>query len=301
MKIQRNSIRINEGRRKVDENKVNELAESIKQIGLINPITVKHDGAIGEYLLVAGMHRLKAYELLGKEEIQANIISGTNLELELIEIDENLIRNDLHYTEIDDLTSRRKEIYEEMYPETKHGGDRKSEEIKSRIPTLEKPSFVTDTSNKTGKSETIIKEEIYRAKNLIPESKNVLKEKNINKTEATKLAREEPETQSKVVELISTGKVKKVEEAKQILDPVDKEYQKISKEIDKNHDNYKLVANLLNAPKYLQIDKEHIENYLSYTDEYFQERFIENCNRMIEKLNEMKAIYSSLNKIRRIK
>ena len=50
----------------------------------------------------------------------------------------------------------RKEIYEELYPETKHGGDRKSKEIRVRIPQLDKPSFVADTSAKTGKSTRVI-------------------------------------------------------------------------------------------------------------------------------------------------
>lgn len=301
MLINISEIQINEDRRVVNNKKVEELAESIREIGLINPITVqKKDSG---YILIAGMHRIKAFERLGIKEIKTNIINGTELEMELIEIDENLIRNELHYTEIDELTARRKEIYELMYPETKHGGDRKSEEIKSRIPTLEKPSFVTDTSGKTGKSETIIKEGIYRANNLIPQAKEVLKEKNITKTEATKLSREEPEQQKKVIDLISTGQVKRVDEAKRIIDPeVVREYEEKDKQIEKEHKNHRLVASLINEVKFLDIDSESIEDYLNLVAvESFKTDFVKNCDRLIDKLNEMKAHYNNANKIRRVK
>lgn len=324
MKIPIKSIKINQGRRAIDSTKVKELAESIKEIGLINPITVRPDKS--EYLLIAGMHRIEAFKLLEIDQIESNIIFKSDLEIELIEIDENLIRNELHYTERADVLLRRKEIYEEMYPETKAAigkelaekrwsnartesdvASKKTESDslenlpKDGIRRTDKPSFVEDTSIKTGKSETVIKEEIQIGKNLDLEEKQVIKEQDINKTEAIKLARMEPEERKPVVDLFSQGEVRKVEEAKQILDPIDKEYQKISKEIDKSHDNYKLVANLLHAPKYLDINRQYIEDYLGYTDEYFQDRFLSNCDRMIEKLNEMKAHYSNLNKIRRIK
>jgi ParB family chromosome partitioning protein len=298
MKIPIESIKVNEGRRPVDFTKVKELAESIKEVGLINPITVRPEGA--EYLLIAGMHRLEAYKLLGINNIESNIIFKTDLEIELIEIDENLIRNELHYSERADLLLRRKEIYEELYPETKREATLKqnrNEIISERT----KPSFVKDTAEKTGQSERTVEMEIQIAKNLDSEEKRIIKDQDINKTEAIKLARMDPEERKPVVELFSKGEVRKVEEAKQILDPIDEEYKKISKEIDKTHDNYKLVANLLNAPKYLNITEQHIEDYLSYTDEYFQDRFLSNCDRMIDKLKEIKGYYSNLNQIRRVK
>lgn len=299
MQIPIKSIKVNENRRPVDLDKVKELAESIKEIGLINSITVRPDES--EYLLIAGMHRLEAYKLLEIENIEANIIFKTNLEMELIEIDENLIRSELHYTERADVLLRRKEIYEEMYPGTKREATLKQNLPKDGIRRTDKLSFVEDTSNRTGKSETVIKEEIQIGRNLELEEKQIIKDQDINKTEAIKLARLDPEERKPIVELFSKGEIRKVDEAKEILDPVDEKYKEISKEIDKGHDNYKLVANLLNAPKYLNITEQHIEDYLSYTDEYFQDKFISNCDRMIDKLNEMKLYYSNKNKIRRIK
>lgn len=304
MKVQISDIRISDDRRKADYHEVLNLANSIKLVGLINPITIKHDGEIGKYLLVAGMHRLKAHVLLGEQEIKANIVSGTNLEIELIEIDENLIRNELKQADIDDLTYRRKEIYEEMYPQTKHNATFKGNQFRSESESdlEQKPSFVKDTSNKTGKSETIIKEEILRARNLIPEAKELFREDTLNKTDATILAREEPEQQRKVINLITTGQAKKVDEAKRILSPEEEWLKKEYKQIDKEHNNHRLVANLINETKFLKIDEKSVEDYLSIVAvESFKTDFVKNCDRLIDKLNDMKAYYSNLNKLRRIK
>ena len=88
MNISISSIKINEGRRAVDAGKVKELAESIQEIGLLNPITVT-----GNHTLIAGAHRIAAYELLGKKEIEANVLGISGIKAKLAEIDENLIRN----------------------------------------------------------------------------------------------------------------------------------------------------------------------------------------------------------------
>ena len=247
MLIKISEIRENKGRRLADVSKVEELAESIEQIGLINPITVAERD--NKYILVAGLHRLEAYKLLGKDKIEASILTGTDLEIELAEIDENLVRNELHYTELDDLILRKKVIYEEMYPDTKHGGDRNSESFKTTLCRFEKPSFSKDTSDKTGQSERNIQRSTQRAENLIPEAKPILREKDITKTEATTLARQEPEVQKRIIKILQEGKVETVnqayqevrkEEKKQELEEKKKEYTERVEQV-KKEDNLKRV------------------------------------------------------------
>lgn len=306
MYLQIDEITIPDNRRPIDNQKVKELAESIKEIGLINPITVKSD--VNKFILVAGLHRLEAYRLLGYEDIEITVAPKDDLKVELIEIDENLVRNELHYTERGELLKRKKEIYEELYPETKNGGDRKSEKFKRRNPTsdkiqnpqFDKPSFVKDTAEKTGKSETVIKEELQIAKKVIPEAKEVLKEKQIPKTEAVKLAREEPEIQKKIVPLFETGQVKKVEEAKKIIDPLDEEYDKRAAEIEAKHKRVKKVINLLNYTQFLGITQQSIQEYM---DSFPKNRtdFIERCERGIEIYQNAIEIYKKLNQIRSVK
>ena len=92
-------------RREFDEAKLEDLARSIRQYGVIQPLTVtrreftKDDGGIGvEYELVAGERRLRASKLAGISQVPALIQDDflddkTKLEIAIIE---NLQREDLN-------------------------------------------------------------------------------------------------------------------------------------------------------------------------------------------------------------
>ena len=86
------AVIVGERLRIIDESKVFELMQSYKEIGVINPISVDKD-----LILIAGAHRLEAARNLGWETIEAKIFNHEDLQRELIEIDENLIRNELCY------------------------------------------------------------------------------------------------------------------------------------------------------------------------------------------------------------
>ena len=101
MLIKIEKIKINERMREVSEDKVTEIASSIKEIGLLNPITISDNNE-----LIAGLHRLNAFKMLGYAEIEANVVPLSGLKQELAEIDENLIRHDLHYIDRGDHLKR---------------------------------------------------------------------------------------------------------------------------------------------------------------------------------------------------
>lgn len=83
--------------RGLDAAAVARLAESMAQIGLQTPITVRDDGEWP--VLVAGLHRLKAAEHLGWEKIDAIYLEGDERDARLWEISENLHRADLSAVE----------------------------------------------------------------------------------------------------------------------------------------------------------------------------------------------------------
>lgn len=81
-------------RKDFNPERLRELADSIASHGLIQPITVKENGAgPGMYLLVAGERRYRAHKLIGKSTIAAIITHGSADELALIE---NIQREDLN-------------------------------------------------------------------------------------------------------------------------------------------------------------------------------------------------------------
>ena len=86
-------------RKSFDEKKLHELSASIKQHGIIQPITVRKIRE-NKYQLISGERRYKASKLLGKETIPAFIKVADEdniLELALIE---NIQREDLNSIEI---------------------------------------------------------------------------------------------------------------------------------------------------------------------------------------------------------
>lgn len=73
---------------------LDDLAESMKRVGLINPIIVRTDET-GTWL-VAGERRLEAAKLLGWEEIPAReLVSLTKDQQDIVELDENIRREEL--------------------------------------------------------------------------------------------------------------------------------------------------------------------------------------------------------------
>src|SRR5438477_1015188 len=97
------------GQRSVNIEVVKGLAESIRTIGLQHPIIVTKDGK-----LVSGLHRLHAVKELGKQTIQAFIITDDTVN-GLVEIDENLVRCDLTALERCEFLAQKKQLYDSLH------------------------------------------------------------------------------------------------------------------------------------------------------------------------------------------
>ena len=81
-------------RKHFDKERINELAESIKKYGLLQPILLKEDSE-GNYMIIAGERRYTACRLIGMRKILAVIKNITYEEADKIAIIENLQREDL--------------------------------------------------------------------------------------------------------------------------------------------------------------------------------------------------------------
>ncbi|UNE55398.1 ParB/RepB/Spo0J family partition protein [Bartonella machadoae] len=111
--------------RPVDDEHAKALAQSIAREGLMNPITVRHtpNAKEGNYTLIAGAHRLRAATLLGFGEIDAVVVQADKENAALLEVAENLFRNELSVIDRALFVQTYRELWEKKYGEIKRGGD----------------------------------------------------------------------------------------------------------------------------------------------------------------------------------
>lgn len=162
------AIQVMDRLRASDSGKVASLADSIKKLGLMNPISIRPD-----YRLIAGLHRLEACKLLGWSTIPAIIqdyhalhaADLAELYAELAEIDENLIRNDLTELQQGLQHARRKAIYEKLHPETRQGiagaiASNKTQGKGDATDNMSVASYAADAANAVGETERTVRRKI---------------------------------------------------------------------------------------------------------------------------------------------
>jgi ParB family chromosome partitioning protein len=86
-------------RTKFDDDSLEELAESMKQVGIIQPITVRETNN-GYYQLITGERRLRAAKIAGINRIPAYIRGANDSDLLEMALVENIQREDLDAIEI---------------------------------------------------------------------------------------------------------------------------------------------------------------------------------------------------------
>lgn len=89
----------NQPRREFDENALNELAHSISEIGIIQPITLRQT-ADGKYQIIAGERRWRASQRAGLKAIPAYIRTVEDESVMEMALVENIQREDLNAIEI---------------------------------------------------------------------------------------------------------------------------------------------------------------------------------------------------------
>ena len=109
-------IKVGQRMRPLAPAEIEAMAESLRQIGLLNAIHLLPDGT-----LVAGNHRRAAAELLGWTHIRARIVELNDIDAELAEIDENLRRSNLSILEEAEHLLRREELLEAKGSRAKPG------------------------------------------------------------------------------------------------------------------------------------------------------------------------------------
>jgi hypothetical protein len=144
--------------RKLDPDKVKALADSMKAIGQQQPISVYY-GEAGQVHLIAGSHRLEAAKLLGWEKVACILVTLSEIDRDLWEIDENLCRAELSAPETREHVHRRKELWERRQAEKNNGAPCATNRGRGRP-----KGFAAETAAAVGKSKSQINKLIAEPK-----------------------------------------------------------------------------------------------------------------------------------------
>ena len=161
-------------RRQFDETKLAELADNIKQYGVLQAILVRPIGRGDSFEVVAGTRRYRASKLAGRETIPATIRELTDtqcLELQLIE---NLQRSDVH--ELDEAQGY------------------------AALMQLQPENYTVETiATKVGRSEAYVYARL-RLLHLIPEARQAFYEGKLTVAHAFETARLQPNDQQRALQ-----------------------------------------------------------------------------------------------------
>lgn len=120
--------------RMVDPDRVLIIMAPAAENGIRQPIEIRPAKAKGRFLLVSGGHRLTVARELGRADIPAIVLPKmSDDEARLLEIDENVYRAELSDLDRAVFLAEKKAIHERLFPHTKHGGDRVSDEAQEQV------------------------------------------------------------------------------------------------------------------------------------------------------------------------
>ena len=201
--ISLNDITVGNRKRAYREDQIAELAASIEQIGLINPISGAPNSDGDGYLLVTGLHRLNACRALGWDLIPASVLALDDLDRELAEIDENLVRRELTKLEEAEHLSRRDEIVRAKGRRAPAHRPKKNEKGVNLTPL----TTTADLAKQVGMSESGIQRGMRIARDIPDDVRDIIRATELanNQDQLLELAKlkDDPDQQRKVAEVIA--------------------------------------------------------------------------------------------------
>jgi ParB family transcriptional regulator, chromosome partitioning protein len=172
-----------------------------------HPINVAAEDT-GRFTLISGATRLAAVELGGAIEIDARVIPAADLSPErrrLLEITENLNREELTKLERAENLAELKRVHELLFPASRNGGDRRSKKaLAARADQNEIFSFSSEAAEMTGLSRRAIEIAVAIVRGLSDDSKSRLRGTWLEDHQAglRLLAEQPPAMQARICDLI---------------------------------------------------------------------------------------------------
>lgn len=208
-------IKVGQRMRPLAPAEVEAMAESLRQIGLLNAIHLLPDGT-----LVAGNHRRAAAELLGWTHIRARIVELNDIDAELAEIDENLRRSNLSILEEAEHLLRREELLEAKGSRAKPGDNQHTAGDGGGATVAPPPATTAGMARGAGLSERSAQMRLQIARNLDSEAKAAIRGTDLasSTTQLVELARQPAERQRTIAAMLATGRADNVPHAVALLD-----------------------------------------------------------------------------------
>ena len=120
-------IKILNRMRKTDENNIEDLMQSILEVGILHPVALARRG--DGYLLLSGLHRLKAMQRLSRDTIPASVREDDDLTNQLVECVENLVRKNNNAIEEANAIVLREQILIKLGRKAVVGSNQYSEDV----------------------------------------------------------------------------------------------------------------------------------------------------------------------------
>ncbi|MDP3408233.1 ParB N-terminal domain-containing protein [Bosea sp. (in: a-proteobacteria)] len=192
-------------------------AASISEIGQIQPIVVRVHPSGNGLKLVAGGRRCAATALLEREHIAAVLVECSDDEARMIEIDENLAREELSPLDRAFFLAERKRVYETLNPDAGHGKAKKPKTEKGKVANIATfARFSKDAARATGLSERSVQLACSLAAALSPDAVALIRGTKLadNQAQLQALAALDPADQVTVAREIAEGRASNVAKAR---------------------------------------------------------------------------------------
>ncbi|MCI8284535.1 MAG: ParB/RepB/Spo0J family partition protein [Firmicutes bacterium] len=207
----------NQPRKKFENDQLDELCDSIREFGIIQPLIVKKADK-DSYLLIAGERRLRAAIKIGMKNVPAIVRDASVEEAALIAIIENVQRSDLSYIEEANAYKRLMNEYSLTQ---------------------------TDIARKVGKQQSTISNKL-RLLNLPEDIQLILSENRMSERHARALLRiDDDDLRRKVLQRILQNNLNVTQSEKLIKDILLKREKEVNSKERIRYINYKLYVNTL--------------------------------------------------------
>ena len=180
--------------RKTDDSKIKELSESIKDIGLLHPITVAEKD--NQYVILAGEHRYRSFRLLNRPTIPCVVRENDPLINQLVEVSENLCANRYNAIQESNAIVMREKILIKLGRKAVIGSNQYTENKLTN----------TELAGQLGISRRVY-QYMKQISNLKPKVQKIIGKTKFanNKMDLVRLSQEPAEVQMEVANILATG------------------------------------------------------------------------------------------------